>query len=87
MRLLPRAFAQGRRAAAEVLVANDAVRAMIRDAKSHQLRNVIATGRQSGMQTLEMHLTDLVARREVSLEVARASCGHPQDVRAEAVAV
>ena len=85
-RLVPRAFSQGRRAAVEVLVANDAVRALIRDGKSHQLRNVIATNRQCGMQTLEMHLTDLVARREISPEDARAAATQPDDIRlAEAV--
>lgn len=85
-RLIPRAFAQGRCAAVEVLLANDAVRALIRDAKSHQLRNVIATNRQSGMQTLEMHLTDLVARRAISASAARAAANQPDDVRvAEAV--
>jgi twitching motility protein PilT len=88
MRLVPRAYGQGRRAAVEVLVANDAVRTLIRDAKSHQLRNVISTNRQSGMQTLEMHLTDLVARREISLEAARAVANQPHEVRpAEAVAL
>jgi twitching motility protein PilT len=81
VRLLPRAFSQGRRAAAEVMVANEAVRALIRDAKSHQLRNVIATNRQSGMQTLEMHLSDLIERREVAFEAARAACLRPDEIR------
>lgn len=81
MRLVPRSFAEGRRAAAEVLIANNAVHALIRDAKSHQLRNVIATGRQSGMQTLEMHLSDLVARNEISFEAARAVASRPEEVR------
>lgn len=37
----------------EVLVATDAVRALIRDGKLHQLRNAIATGRDHGMQPLQ----------------------------------
>jgi twitching motility protein PilT len=81
MRLVPRSFAEGRRAAAEILIANNAVQALIRDAKSHQLRNVIATSRQSGMQTLEVHLNDLVARNEISLEAARAVASRPEEVR------
>lgn len=81
MRLVPRAGGQGRRCAAEVLVATDAVRNLIRDGKTHQLRNVISTSRQGGMQTLEAHLSDLVARREVTLEIARAVTDRPDDVR------
>jgi twitching motility protein PilT len=81
VRLVPRLTAQGRRIAAEVMIVNDAVRTLIRDAKSHQLRNVISTSRPIGMQTLEMHLSELIERREVSLESARAVCGHPGDVR------
>jgi twitching motility protein PilT len=86
LRLLPRLSAQGRRAAAEVMVVNDAVRSLIRDAKSHQLRNVIATNRTIGMQTLEMHLSELVSRREIPIEAARASCGHPSDIRSNEAA-
>jgi len=59
-----------RRVAAEVLVTNDAVRALIRDGKSHQLRNVISTGRDLGMQSLEQHLCDLLTSREIEIEEA-----------------
>lgn len=81
LRLVPRLNGPGRRAAAEILLANDAVRNLIRDNKSHQLRNVIATGRQTGMQTLEAHLSDLVMRREISLTAAQACTDRPQDIR------
>ena len=72
---------QGRRAAAEVLVATDAVRNLIRERKTHLLRNVIGTGRNAGMQTLEMHLSELVMRREVSLAAARLAAARPDDIR------
>ena len=81
LRLIPRLGGAGRRAAGEVLIANDAVRNLIRDQKTHQIRNVIATGRQSGMQTLESHLSELVMRREISLQVAQAVTDRPSDVR------
>ncbi|HTV74134.1 MAG TPA: PilT/PilU family type 4a pilus ATPase [Candidatus Acidoferrales bacterium] len=80
-RLLPRASGHGRRAAAEILVATDAVRALIRDGKSHQLRNAIQTGRTSGMQTLETHLSELVVRRDVTLEAARAATDRASEIR------
>jgi twitching motility protein PilT len=81
MRLLPRASGQGRRSAVEVLVANDAVRNVIRDRKTHQIRNIISTSRQSGMQTLEAHLSDLIARREIALDAARAVTDRPHELR------
>jgi twitching motility protein PilT len=80
-RLVPRANGRGRRAAVEMLVASDAVRALIRDGKTHQLRNAIQTGRTLGMQTLETHLSELVVRREVTLEAARAVTDRPGDIR------
>jgi twitching motility protein PilT len=81
LRLLPLKSGPGRRAAAEVLLATDAVRAMIREGKTYQLRNAISTGRAAGMQTLETHLSDLVVRGEVSLQDARSVAEHPADVR------
>jgi twitching motility protein PilT len=81
MRLLARAGGQGRRCAVEVLVANDAVRNIIRDGKTHQIRNIISTSRQTGMQTLEAHLSDLVARREISLDHARLVTERPDELR------
>ncbi|MDQ2871519.1 MAG: PilT/PilU family type 4a pilus ATPase [Candidatus Eremiobacteraeota bacterium] len=80
LRLVPRTCG-GRRAAAEVLIATDAVRAIIRDGKTHQLRNVIATGRQAGMHTLETHLSELVMRGEITVESARRHAERPVEVR------
>ncbi len=71
-RLLPRASGTGRRLAAEVLVATDAVRTTIREARTHQLRNLMLTGRESGMQTLEHHLSDLLSQRIIDRAAASA---------------
>jgi twitching motility protein PilT len=81
LRLVTRNGRRGRCAAAEVLIATDAVRALIREGKSHQLRNAIVTGRQVGMQTLESHLTELVMRGEVELSTARAATSRPAEIR------
>jgi twitching motility protein PilT len=80
LRLVPRTGGTGRRAAAEILVATDGVRNMIREGKTHQLRNAIVTGRKFGMQTLEANLSELIARREVGLEAARAVSGRPDEI-------
>jgi twitching motility protein PilT len=81
LRLVPRRIGAGRRGAAEILIATDGVRTMIREGKTHQLRNAIVTGRSVGMQTLEHDLSELVARREIALTDAQAVTSRPHDVR------
>ena len=81
LRLVPLRDGTGRTAAAEILIGTDAVRAMIRDGKTHQLRNAMATGRNAGMRTLETSLTDLVVRGTISIETARVFANRPADVR------
>lgn len=80
-RLVPLRTGRGRRAAAEVLIASEAIKALIREGKTHQVRNAVATGRSLGMQTLEAHLCELVARGEVSLDEARKAAEYPAEVR------
>lgn len=81
LRLLPTVSGERRVAATEILVATDAVRSLIRDGKTHQLRNAMLTGRSAGMRTLETSLSDLVVRGTVSPAVARACANRPEDVR------
>ncbi|MBA2280963.1 MAG: PilT/PilU family type 4a pilus ATPase [Actinomycetota bacterium] len=78
-RLLPR-ISGGLVGAHEVLVANHAVRNMIREGKTRQIRNAIAVGQQDGMQTLEQSLSALVAAGTVEHEVAAAASLHPAEV-------
>jgi twitching motility protein PilT len=87
LRLVPLRNGDGRIAGSEILIGTDAVRAMIREGKTHQLRNAIATGRASGMRTLETSLSDLVVRGSISLEAARLVASRPAEIRdLEAVA-
>lgn len=81
LRLVPSAAGDGRVAATEILIGTDAVRAMIRDGKTHQLRNALATGRAAGMRTLETSLSDLVVRRVISLDAARRYANRPAEIR------
>jgi twitching motility protein PilT len=78
-RLLPRTGG-GRVAAYEVLVATPAVRNMIREGKTRQLRNALATGSRDGMQTLEQSLSQLVAAGTLDREVAVAASMFPQEL-------
>ena len=69
-RLLP-AEGGGRVAAYEVLMANDAVRNLVREGKTRQLRNAMISGQQEGMQTIEMDLARLVSQRHHQLRDRR----------------
>jgi twitching motility protein PilT len=75
-RLLPRKHGAGRRAVVEVLLVTDAVRSMIRESRTHLIRNVMTTGRQAGMQTLEHHLGELVLSSEIDRDAARRVSEH-----------
>ena len=70
-RLLPRVQG-GRVLASEVLVANAAVRSIIRDGKTHQLPNIIQTSASEGMVGLDKSLAELVSRGEVAIDDALA---------------
>lgn len=70
-RLMPKVQG-GRVLATEVLVANSAVRAIIREGKTHQLPNLIQTSAAEGMIGLDKSLAELVARGEVSIDDALA---------------
>jgi len=70
------------RAVQEILIANEAVRSLIREAKTPQLYNVIQTGAGEGMLTLEAALDDLVSRRVIAYETAVARANFPAQIRA-----
>lgn len=69
-RLVP-TIGGGRVAAAEILVANPAVRNIIREGKSHQLDAVIQTGADQGMQTMDRTLVSLVQSGTITYDNAR----------------
>lgn len=69
-RLVP-AIGGGRVVAAEVLIANPAVRNIIREGKSHQLDAVIQTGADQGMQTMDRTLVSLVQSGTITYDNAR----------------
>ena len=78
-RLLPR-VGGGLVAAHEVMVANTAIRNLIKEGKTHQLRNALVTGQREGMITFEQSLSTLVAVGAVSYEDAAARSLHPRDL-------
>jgi len=68
--LLPKKNDRGRIPAMELLLANSAMRNLIRTGKSHQLPTVMETGTQLGMRTMDQALKDLVNRDMVDYETA-----------------
>jgi twitching motility protein PilT len=71
----------GRVAAREILVATDAVRSLIREAKSAQILNLMQTGRQYGMTTLEDELLRSYAEGLITADDCIAKANRPEDVR------
>jgi len=69
-RLIP-AIGGGRVVAAEVLIANPAVRSIIREGKTHQLDTVIQTGADQGMQTMDRTLVKLIQTGVITYDNAR----------------
>lgn len=69
-RLVP-SIGGGRVAAAEILVANSAVRNIIREGKTHQLEAVIQTGAEHGMQSMDKTLANLIHAGTITYEDAR----------------
>jgi twitching motility protein PilT len=70
----------GRVAAFEVLVATNAVRTLIKEQKTNQIRNVIQTSMREGSQTLEWSLSQLVQEGLVSAREAQAKSLYPDEI-------
>jgi twitching motility protein PilT len=68
-RLLPR-IKGGRIPATEILIANNAVKSLIREGKTQQLGSIMQTSAAEGMVSMDKVLADLVSKGEVSLDDA-----------------
>ena len=79
-RLIPKTD-QGMTAAFEVLIANNAMRNLIREGKTHQIRNVLSSARAEGMCTLETWMNHLIETGFITYEDAVARSSHPKELR------
>jgi twitching motility protein PilT len=70
--LVPGADGTMRWPATEIMIATDAVRALIRKGDDHQLRSAISVGRAEGMMTMEQSLTELVRASRITRDTAFA---------------
>ncbi len=78
-RLIP-ALGGGRVAAAEVLIANPAVRNIIREGKNHQLEAVIQTGAEYGMQSMDKTLVNMIHGGVISYDEAKNYAVDPEEL-------
>ncbi len=73
-KLLPRKDKPGRIPALEIMIANAAVRNLIREEKTYQIPSVIQAGSKEGMQTIDQslynHVMNGILDRTVAMEVA-----------------
>jgi twitching motility protein PilT len=79
-RLIPR-VGGGMVAAFEILVANNAVRGLIREGKTHQVRNILSSGRNEGMCTLEGWLNMLVQNGWITYEDAVVRSMYAKEIK------
>ncbi|MFF8507703.1 hypothetical protein ACF064_06390 [Streptomyces sp. NPDC015492] len=68
-----------------MLVGTPAIRNLIREGKTRQIRNMIATGHRDGMQTLEAGINALVTAGAVAYEEAVLCTAHPEDIQRPSV--
>lgn len=79
LRLVP-AIGGGRLPAVEVLLSTSAVQTTIREAKTHQIDNIIQTSGEQGMILMDASLAYLVKAGRVSLDVARTYSIRPKEL-------
>ena len=65
----------------EVMHTNSAIRSLIRDCKSHQIDNAIASGTAEGMLTMDQSLLDLYKAGSITMETTMDYANHPEQMR------
>ncbi len=78
--LVKKADGNGRIAATEVLVATDAIRALIRGNKTSQIITSIQSGKQYGMHTLNANLAMLAKSGIITKNSAKEYCTDPEEL-------
>lgn len=79
-RLVPR-IGGGRVPATEIMIANPAIRNLIREKKIYQIDLVVETSVQEGMISLNRSLVGLVRKKEISVEQAEMYSLNPSELR------
>ena len=77
--LVPTVDGKGRVPAAEIMVCNSGIRAMIRDDKLPQIPGALQSGARQGMQTLDAHLAAHVRAGLITREMGLEHCATRDD--------
>jgi len=80
--LFKRVDKRGRSVALEILIANPAVRNLIRESKTYQIPSMIQTGRKYGMMLLDDSIMDLHKRGWISADEAYTKCSEKSRFKA-----
>ncbi len=72
----------GRKMCCEIMVANTAIRAAIRESKVHQMDSLIQVGGKYGMQTMNQSLLQAYRDKAITREDALARSNNPTDLAA-----
>lgn len=78
--LLPKIQGKGRVMCAEIMVANMAIRSLIREDKAHQMYSIIQTGQKLGMRTMNQSLFELYKTNLISYDDALARSSDPDEI-------
>tara|TARA_Y100000589_G_scaffold31013_1_gene25935 strand:+ start:7304 stop:8335 length:1032 start_codon:yes stop_codon:yes gene_type:complete len=74
MRLVP-AVGGGRVAMYEIMIANQGIRNLIKDAKDHQIESALEQGKSEGMKTFNMSISELLNHNKISKDTADMHSG------------
>ncbi len=78
--LVARSSGKGRVMVAEVMICTPAIRAVIREGKTHQIYGLIQAGQKYGMQTMNMALMAAYQKRQISMQVALESSSDAKEL-------
>ena len=64
----------------EIMCMNNAIRSLIRECKSHQIDNVIATGSAEGMVSMDQSILRLYQEKKITKDTALEYAAHPEQI-------
>jgi twitching motility protein PilT len=79
--LIPKSSGRGRVLASEIMIANPAVRALIRESKAHQIYSVIQTSGRMGMKTMNQSLFEVYKAGHLKIEDAMQYSSDVEDLK------
>jgi twitching motility protein PilT len=78
--LIPRASGRGRALCLEIMICTPAIKAMIRDNKTHQIYGLMQAGQKHGMQTMNQSLYQAYMNRWITYDWALGCSADPSEL-------